>query len=119
MEPASPYFLEPAMTPQPGSIVRLPLSPDQQAVIKGLIARTGETLELTVEELEERITPRVAYNHNEPLLTGRCRGWRARFDRGLLQSRLQHALREQTGLSIAVQVLERDRVPRTEGKASG
>jgi hypothetical protein len=59
------------MTLQPGSIVRLSLSPDQQAVIKGLIGRTGETLELTVEELEERITPRVILNHNEELLTGR------------------------------------------------
>jgi hypothetical protein len=58
------------MTPQPGSIVRLPLSPEQQAQIKRVIGRTVETLELTVEELEERITPRVVYNHNEPLLTG-------------------------------------------------
>jgi phenylacetate-CoA ligase len=39
------------------------------------------------------------------------------LDRELLQSRLQHALREQTGISIAVQVLDRDRVPRSEGKA--
>jgi len=46
-----------------------------------------------------------------------CEPAREGLDRGLLQSRLQHALREQTGLSIAVQVLERDRVPRSEGKA--
>ncbi len=59
------------MTPQPDNVVRLPLSPDQQAQIKRAIGRTGEALELTVEELEERITPRVVSNHNEPLLTGR------------------------------------------------
>jgi phenylacetate-CoA ligase len=46
-----------------------------------------------------------------------CEPAREGLDRGLLQSRLQYALREQTGLSIAVQVLERDRVPRSEGKA--
>jgi phenylacetate-CoA ligase len=46
-----------------------------------------------------------------------CEPAREGLDRGLLQSRLQHALREQTGLAIAVQVLERDRVPRSEGKA--
>ena len=46
-----------------------------------------------------------------------CEPAREGLDRGVLQSRLQHALREQTGLSIAVQVLERDRVPRSEGKA--
>jgi phenylacetate-CoA ligase len=46
-----------------------------------------------------------------------CEPAREGLDRSLLQSRLQHALREQTGLSIAVQVLERERVPRSEGKA--
>jgi phenylacetate-CoA ligase len=34
-----------------------------------------------------------------------------------LQGRLERILREQTGLSIAVQVLEREQVPRSEGKA--
>jgi phenylacetate-CoA ligase len=38
-------------------------------------------------------------------------------DRDLLRARLQRTLREQTGLTIAVQVLERDGVPRSEGKA--
>jgi len=46
-----------------------------------------------------------------------CEPAREGLDRGLLQSRLHHALRQETGLSIAVQVLERDRVPRSEGKA--
>ena len=38
-------------------------------------------------------------------------------DRDLLRARLQRTLLEQTGLTIAVQVLERDGVPRSEGKA--
>jgi hypothetical protein len=56
------------MTPTPGNIVRLPLSPDQQAQIKRAIGRTAEILELTVEELEERIAPKIMQNHNETLL---------------------------------------------------
>ena len=50
-------------------IVRLPLSPDQKVQVKDAIGREGETLELTVEELEERIAPRLSANHTEPLLT--------------------------------------------------
>ena len=50
-------------------------------------------------------------------LTILCEPAREGLDRGLLQARLEHALREETGLSIAVQVLERERVPRSEGKA--
>ena len=46
-----------------------------------------------------------------------CEPARDGLDRDLLQSRLQQALHEQIGLSIAVQVLERERVPRSEGKA--
>jgi phenylacetate-CoA ligase len=38
-------------------------------------------------------------------------------DRGDLQRRLERALREQTGLSVAVQLVERGGVPRSEGKA--
>jgi phenylacetate-CoA ligase len=46
-----------------------------------------------------------------------CEPAREDLDRELLQSRLQHALYEQTGLSIAVQVLACQEVPRSEGKA--
>jgi phenylacetate-CoA ligase len=38
-------------------------------------------------------------------------------DRDLLRSRLERTLYEQTGISMAVTVLERDGVPRSEGKA--
>jgi len=46
-----------------------------------------------------------------------CEPAREDLDRELLQSRLQRALYEQTGLSIAVQVLACQGVPRSEGKA--
>jgi hypothetical protein len=59
------------MTAKAGTIVRLQLTPEQQARIKRATGHTAETLDLTVEELEERITPKVIGNHNEPLLTER------------------------------------------------
>jgi phenylacetate-CoA ligase len=46
-----------------------------------------------------------------------CEPARDGLDRDQLQARLYHALREQIGLSIMVQVLEREGVPRSEGKA--
>ena len=48
-----------------------------------------------------------------------CEPAREGLDRGLLQSRLQQALHEQTGLSIAVQVLERDGCPAARARRSG
>jgi hypothetical protein len=36
---------------------RLKLTAQQQEEVRELLGRTGETLELTVEELEERILP--------------------------------------------------------------
>jgi phenylacetate-CoA ligase len=38
-------------------------------------------------------------------------------DREALRDRLGEALREETGLTFAIEVLERDGVPRSEGKA--
>ena len=46
-----------------------------------------------------------------------CEPARDGLDRDQLQARQHHALREQIGLSIMVQVLEREGVPRSEGKA--
>ncbi len=48
---------------------RLQLTAEQRAVVKDATGRQGETLEFQVEELEERITPRLASNHMETLLT--------------------------------------------------
>ena len=48
---------------------RLQLTAEQRAVVKDATGRQEETLEFQVEELEERITPRLASNHMETLLT--------------------------------------------------
>lgn len=48
--------------------VRIRLTPEQRAALRQATGRDGEEIELTVMELEERIAPRLAQNHNEPLL---------------------------------------------------
>jgi hypothetical protein len=58
-------------TPQEKYLVRFDLSSEQRERIKRLTGRDSEALELTVEELEERIAPRLSSNHNETLLAGR------------------------------------------------
>jgi hypothetical protein len=52
------------------TIIRIELTPEQSEKIKAEIGRPAATLELTVQELEARITPfnRLALNHNETLL---------------------------------------------------
>ena len=50
-------------------IVRIPLTPAQQGQVKRIIQREGDAIELTVEELEDRIVPRLSSNHNETVLT--------------------------------------------------
>ena len=41
------------------SIVRIDLTPDQKAKIKEATDKSAEAIELTVQELEARIAPRV------------------------------------------------------------
>jgi phenylacetate-CoA ligase len=50
-------------------------------------------------------------------MTVLCEPVRADVDRTELQGRLEHALQAETGLSMVVQVLPRDGVARSEGKA--
>lgn len=61
--------------------VRIDLTPDQKEVVKAATSRDAEAIELSVDELEQRIAPtdapgftppgfRLALNHNETLLTG-------------------------------------------------
>jgi hypothetical protein len=52
------------------TIIRIELTPEQSEKIKAEIGRPATSLELTVQELEARITPftRLAGNHNETLL---------------------------------------------------
>ena len=59
-------------TPSEKTLVRLDLTKAQQEQVKHATGREGEALELTVQELEERIAPalpRLGANHNETLLT--------------------------------------------------
>jgi hypothetical protein len=51
--------------------IRIELTPEQREQIKAETGRSALTIELTVEELEARVTPidiRIAANHNETLL---------------------------------------------------
>ena len=54
------------------TIIRIDLTAEQSSKIKAEIGRGADAIELTVEELEVRITPtgvdRLAANHNETLL---------------------------------------------------
>ena len=49
-------------------MVRINLTPDQRQQVKDETGKTAEAIELTVHELEQRIAPRLAANHNETLL---------------------------------------------------
>jgi phenylacetate-CoA ligase len=51
------------------------------------------------------------------VLTVHCEPAEDAIDRGQLRARVAHALRERTGLTIAVELLESGAVPRSEGKA--
>lgn len=54
--------------PTPG-IVRIPMTPAQRSQVNRILQREGDAIELTVEELEDRIVPRLSSNHNETVLT--------------------------------------------------
>lgn len=49
-------------------IIRIDLTPSQKEQVKVTTGREADAVELSVRELEERITPRLATNHNETLL---------------------------------------------------
>ena len=49
--------------------IRIELSPEQRQKVKTATGRDVTFIELTVQELEARIAPRLAANHNESLLT--------------------------------------------------
>lgn len=51
-------------------IVRIDLTESQKAKIKATTGRDADAVELTVQELEERIAPGIRLtNHNETFLT--------------------------------------------------
>ncbi len=41
----------------PGKVYKLRLTPEQQATLRELTGREGEAIQLTAQELEERICP--------------------------------------------------------------
>ncbi len=43
-------------------------TPEQQPEVRRAAGRDAETIELSVRDLEERVTPRLAANHNETRL---------------------------------------------------
>ena len=49
-------------------IVRIDLTTSQKEQIKARTGQQAEAIELTVQELEERIAPRISANHNDTLL---------------------------------------------------
>ena len=59
-------------------VVRIELTPEQQEQVKRATGRNSVAVELTIEELEERIAPSslgnvdgITENHNETLLVDR------------------------------------------------
>jgi hypothetical protein len=59
----------PASDPKPP--VRIDLTRDQRRQLQNATSRDGQDIDLSVEELEERIAPRLSSNHNETLLADR------------------------------------------------
>ena len=58
-------------TTKDSELVRINLIWEQMLQVKRATGRDAEAIELTVQELEERITPRPAANHNETMLVDR------------------------------------------------
>jgi hypothetical protein len=56
-------------TPEQSQTIRIELTGAQRDELRRLTGRDADALELRVEELEERIAPRLAANHNETLLS--------------------------------------------------
>ena len=48
--------------------IRIELTSDQKQVVKAATNRDADAIQLTVQELEQRIAPKLASNHNETLL---------------------------------------------------
>jgi len=50
------------------SVVRIDLTPEQQDKIKAATGKNIEALQMSADELEQRIAPQLTSNHNETLL---------------------------------------------------
>ena len=51
-------------------LIRIDLSPEQTNHLRESLGRDVQAIQLTVEELEQRIAPRLASNQNETMLVG-------------------------------------------------
>ena len=70
--PAQPFNRESAMqVPNEKDRIRVPLTDEQRKMVNDAAGRDGDAIELTVIELEERISAKLASNHNETLLADR------------------------------------------------
>lgn len=49
-------------------VVRINLTTEQKEQLRDVTGQDAEAIELTVQELEARIAPRLAGNHNETFL---------------------------------------------------
>jgi len=52
-------------------VIRIELTSDQKQQLKTLTGKEAQAIELTLRELEERIVPGLALNHNQTLLDER------------------------------------------------
>lgn len=50
--------------------IRIDLTPKQKQQVRAATDRSVDAIEPTVSELEARIAPRLAANHNESILVG-------------------------------------------------
>lgn len=58
-------------TNDPKAPIRIDLTQEHRRPVPETTSRDGQAIQLTVEELEERIAPRLSSNHNETLLAHR------------------------------------------------
>ncbi len=49
-------------------VVRIDLSPEQMQQLRAVVGVEVKAIELTIDELEQRIAPKIASNHNETFL---------------------------------------------------
>ena len=55
-------------TPNDKKVVRIQLTQEQKEKLEAQTGKNADVIELTVEELEARIAPMLAANHNETFL---------------------------------------------------
>ena len=58
-------------SPEQKEVAPIQLTQHQKEELERIPERKGETVDLRVEELEERVAPRLASNHNETFLVDR------------------------------------------------